>query len=296
MSEPPRQDWSELLGGDRAASDALWELTADYAVDVDVDVDEAWARMSTGLRARRPAPRARARPHRRWRRFSVAAAAAAVLLVVANWLAAGGPERASYANTGDSARSVELPDASTVRLEPGASLEFADDDVARQATLRGRARFQVASDAARPFSVEGAGFRLVVVGTEFSVVAGEPSTVVVHEGHVRLRGSLEADWVDLRAGDSAAVVGHLVRLPADSPPDRPLSFASAPLSEVVAALSAEGVAEIEVPSALSACEVAGDFTGQSADEVAEVLALTFGASVRRRGERYVLRGGSCTSG
>ena len=293
MSEPLRQDWSELLDGDRAAGDALWDLVSDYGDAPEVDVDRAWARVSAGPRVRPAAP---SRRRRLWRTLPAAAAAAAALLLVVNWLAGGGPERARFANTGEVARSIELPDASTVTLEPGTSLEFAGDDAAREASLRGRARFRVASDATRPFSVEGEGFRLVVVGTEFGVVTGEPSTVVVYEGHVRLRGSLEADWVDLYAGDSAAVVGHLVRLPGDFPPDRPLSFASAPLSEVVAALSAEGVAEIDVPSALSGCEVAGDFTGQSADEVAEVLALTFGASVRRRGERYVLRGGSCAGG
>lgn len=301
MPNKPREDWSALLEGDVAAADALWAATEEYVSPdvVDVDVDAAWAKLQDRMQASTPPGEVANRRSRggrlQWRRALPAAAAAAVLLLlVVNWLAGGDASVATYANTGSQVQAVQLPDKSTVTLAPGTKVEFAADDQGREALLIGEARFEVTSEPGRPFAVVGEGFRLVVVGTEFTVSTGEPSTVDVHEGHVRLRGALEADWVDLYAGDRAIVAGHLVEVRDTGGPGRPLHFASTPLREVVAALAAEGVVEIEVPDQLAACPVAADFTDLSAPDVAEALAVTFGAKLRRRGEaRYALRGGSC---
>lgn len=293
MPNRQRQDWSDLLDGDSAAADALWTLTADYgaAVAEDVNVDAAWERLRT--RATVSRPRARRRPLRYL--LPAAAAAAVALLFLVNYFAAGDTRAARFANATSAPRAVELPDESTVMLAPGSEIAFSGGASAREAHLHGAARFDVTGDPGRPFVVAAEGFRLVVVGTQFTVTTGDPASVVVHEGHVRLRGALEADWVDLYGGDSAKVVGHLVEFDTSSPPDRPLAFSAAPLSEVATALAEAGVMQLDVPSALAHCEVVGDFTDQPAAQVAETLAVTFGARVRRRGDRYALRGGSCAT-
>ena len=304
MPNRPRQDWSALLDGDAEAADALWTLSEGYDATgaLDVDVDRAWeemrGRLAAGTDRPTAAPRRRSSPTRRGRlrlrrALPAAAAAAVILLLVVNYFAGGQAPTSSYANLGEAPQAVQLPDESTVTLAPGTTVAFAATDAAREATLQGEARFAVTSEPTRPFSVVGHGFRLVVVGTEFTVVTGEPTTVAVHEGHVRLRGALEADWVDLYAGDSALVVEHLVQQPDSGGPGRPLAFSATPLREVVAALAAEGVVEIDVPEGLAGCPVAADFTDLSAADVAEALAVTFGANLRRRGDRFVLRGGSC---
>ena len=304
MPNQPRQDWSALLDGDVEAADALWSLTEGYQAPeaTDIDVDRAWGALECRLAAARgssPADREHRVSRRRFGRLRLrralpaAAAAAVILLLVVNYFAGSQSPVASYANLGEAPRAVQLPDESTVTLAPGTTVDFAATDAAREAVLQGEARFDVTSEPARPFAVVGHGFRLVVVGTAFTVATGEPSSVVVHEGHVRLRGALEADWIDLYAGDSALVVGHLVEQPDSGGPGRPLAFSSTPLREVVAALSAEGVVDIQVPDGLAGCPVAADFTDLSAADVAEALAVTFGAELRRRGDRFVLRGGSC---
>ncbi|WP_166335900.1 FecR family protein [Sphingobacterium chungjuense] len=76
-----------------------------------------------------------------------------------------------YHNHGSDNRSVMLSDGSSVTLTPQSSIHFLDNFEAdnRQVTLSGKARFDVAKDASRPFSVITGDIHTTALGTVFWV-------------------------------------------------------------------------------------------------------------------------------
>ena len=300
MADRSDKTWAELLGGEPDAARALWDGAEGLGDDEPVDVDRGWAalsaRLARGERAAAPArgPRLRrgASP-KRWRRYAVAAAAAVVALVLVNVLSGDDATFRRYANDSADMEHVTLPDETAVMLMPGARFDFVARETTREVRLDGSARFDVREDPARPFTVDGRGYDLVVMGTSFDIHDGDPAVIAVTEGHVRLRGDREADWTDLFAGDSAEVADALVHPMPPARRDEVGVYDAAPLGEVVDDLRAAGLATIRVPDALAACTVSADFTDSTPAEIARALALLFDADLVEVGDTYRLRGGSC---
>ncbi len=75
-----------------------------------------------------------------------------------------------FVNTGDSEKEINLPDGSTVRLAPGASISFNKPfSSERNIYLEGEAYFIVAKDKDHPFTVYENGVAVTALGTEFRV-------------------------------------------------------------------------------------------------------------------------------
>ncbi len=94
-------------------------------------------------------------------------------------------------------RSVKLADGTTVTLDTDSAIEVRLTKELRQVRLvRGRARFDVAHDAARPFQVEAGGRTVTALGTMFDV-GFEPGGVRVSllRGAVEVRGLAPAGGV-----------------------------------------------------------------------------------------------------
>jgi transmembrane sensor len=122
----------------------------------------------------------------RLRRWMSAAASLAAFAIGAVLLLQHGPamvvspvSSTTYSNTERHERTVLLADGSRVFLDAGAEVSVAYSSDRRVLQLkRGRAYFDVAHDAARPFAVEAGGTRTVALGTRFEV-ALEKSAVRV---------------------------------------------------------------------------------------------------------------------
>src|SRR3546814_3322622 len=85
-----------------------------------------------------------------------------------------------------------LDDDSRLSLDANTRVRVKYSRAGRQLWLEeGRARFEVAKDPLRPFSVAAAGKIVVETGTEFSVeLLGRETRVILYEGHVAvLNGS-----------------------------------------------------------------------------------------------------------
>jgi len=131
----------------------------------------------------------RSRWSRKPGRRAVIGAALAACFVAA--LAGGGVAwRASlpdvYRTTEGERRIVELPDGSRASLDAATVLRVRYDGGRRRLWLdEGRAKFSVAKDPLRPFSVAADGKLVVATGTTFSVekLPGQ-MRVVLYEGHV----------------------------------------------------------------------------------------------------------------
>jgi transmembrane sensor len=209
----------------------------DQLATQDVRLRQLAAATAPTLATRAPAP---------WR-FAAAVLLALGLAIL--WTLQGDlrtqPVVAQYANTGMQQQQVDLPDGSRVYLDVGARLDVQMTPTGRLLDLHaGRAYFEVAHDAARPFAVVAGGVRTVALGTRFQVaVAARGITVTLAEGSVAVSMQDRAEWQEiLRPGEQLRLGiggGERVRSAVDAAAvtgwsTGRLVFKGAPLSEVLA--------------------------------------------------------------
>jgi transmembrane sensor len=143
-------------------------------------------------------------------------------------------------------RTVQLSDGSTVQL--GAQTSISVDLKADKRSLKllgGRAFFDIAKDANRPFTVTARDVDITVLGTAFDVRLGEQEvSVAVQRGSVSVRQAASDFDRRLSPGDQVTIAprGGTAHVAAIQPSevaewrDGKLSAVKAPLSEVVAEL------------------------------------------------------------
>src|SRR5882724_11926499 len=155
----------------------------------------------------------------RWvrsKRFAIAhrlGIAAAIVLVAVGGLFLWTQQPDVYSTRAGERRVVTLADGSQVALDSMSEVKVRYSAHARELTLAsGQARFDVAHDVERPFSVTARDHRVVATGTSFNVDLFGPSVLVtLIEGHVIVSSaptsSLQANidsqisHIDLDAGE-----------------------------------------------------------------------------------------------
>jgi ferric-dicitrate binding protein FerR (iron transport regulator) len=86
-----------------------------------------------------------------------------------------------------STRVVAFPDGTRVTLKGESEIVFTGDYAERRhIMLDGEAFFSVAHDAARPFTGDGGGMSVVVLGTEFNMQTGQNAGVLLISGSVEV--------------------------------------------------------------------------------------------------------------
>ncbi|MGA0605282.1 FecR family protein [Phenylobacterium sp. VNQ135] len=186
---------------------------------------EVMALRAAALDRARQAQAARGRPGARRRRalaLLVASLLVAVVGVGAWWSTAPQVYRTALGER----RTVTLKDGSKLALDAGTEVRVRLAPRARRlALIRGQARFDVAHDTARPFTVRAAGAVVVATGTSFNVdLLGRAVTVTLIEGRVSVlrddaRGMLPLAVAPTRPG--APLLARLV-------PGQQLTVAAAP--------------------------------------------------------------------
>lgn len=150
----------------------------------------------------RPAPPAPTeRPGIDRRAWMAGGGAIAAGLAVAAVFAGRGPEMELY-ETGPKGRAVALADGSRLTLDAGSAVEVRLSAHKRDLKLaRGQARFEVAHDSARPFSVDIGREVVVATGTIFNIdrLAGR-STVTLLQGGVDIRPTGGGSTTPLKPG------------------------------------------------------------------------------------------------
>jgi transmembrane sensor len=138
-------------------------------------------------------PRRTAR--RRWAVPGALAASLIVALLAMQLGRLGDPSQQPqvFASSMDQQREVMLADSSKVHLDVGSEISVNMTDRSREITLtRGRALFDVATDADRPFIVTAGGTRTTALGTQFQIQSHPDRVVVVlTEGSVSVTGTPE---------------------------------------------------------------------------------------------------------
>lgn len=200
--------------------------------------------------------------------------------------------------------SLVLPDGTQVLLGPGTELivPVGYGEAERRIELVGEAMFRVAQDERMPFLVHFPGGVAVDLGTVFSVRTAPAggAKVVVTEGLVRLRrdGATDDSGVVLAEGDRGTlppVGAPFVERGAVTDDDIAwtrgvLVIRDQPVSEVAVELRRWFGYELRVVDPeLADRHLTATFRDERPEEVANVVALALGASVRVSGDTIVIR-------
>jgi transmembrane sensor len=210
------------------------------------------------------------------------------------------PEVAHYANNGMQQQRIELADGSRVYLDVGAELDVRMAATGRLLDLHaGRAYFDVAHDASRPFAVVAGGVRTVALGTRFQVaLAARGITVTLAEGSVAVSMQDHADWKEiLRPGQQLRLEagGERVRSAVDPAAVTAWStgrlvFKGAPLSEVLADINRYTSLKLRLgDESLGQVPVGGTFiAGADSAQVAAALGAVLPLKAVQVGAREIV--------
>ena len=232
-------------------------------------------------------------PQRRGRRGlvtgAVLALAAALLLVIAApalmiWLQAD-----FRTGTGEN-RVVTLADGSAVNLSADSAIDVELTPEGRHVRLlSGQAFFDVAHDAARPFTVEAGNAKVVVLGTAFDVALDETETTVqLARGVVGISGEGQA-VAEMAPGEMAVVDGETGAITRDTLPIEEIGawrsgrlfVNDVTIDSVVARLQRYHPAWISVPDrALGRQRVTGLYDLSDPDRALKALVQPHGGTVR----------------
>lgn len=203
-----------------AATESLWqkldgleddEVIGAYAREALEPETDPMADWTAAVQQRRvQAPRT---PRRRGRKFPLTLVASLFIctfglgLAIRFW-----PEPQQLYQTGDRPHTIVLADGSRVQMDLATRVEVGlKSDRRDLRLLQGRAIFEVAHDATRPFVVDAGGGRITALGTRFQVDRQDQNKVLVTlvEGSIALQSSEHAkpdgsDRIRLVAGEQAS--------------------------------------------------------------------------------------------
>ena len=199
----------------------------------------------------------------------------------------------------------QLPDGSSFIFdgtgEVSYAQQFAND--AREVKFEGKARFDVAKDAIRPFVIHCEGLDVEVLGTEFLLDAtSERYTVDLYSGSVRMtavdkhrhelshlviqpgqRGVWEAENGGLKMMTYAEVKEEELKT------DHVLDFNNVSLITIVETVEYIYSIKVELPEAYASEKVTMRFSDEdTVDEVVETIATLFGLEVSKTDSTYTM--------
>lgn len=306
-----RSDWSseEHRDVERQVRD-IWSASLSYKSKYQPDTEKSWGAFSAKLAAEKTRPRPRVLLGQR-----LAFAATVLLLILAGayWWTNSRQDSAMQVVTtvGHETKSVALPDETTIILNQNSRLAYsrqwekADE---RRVEFSGEAFFEVKPDAQKPFRIETDQSQVEVLGTSFNLRAypdEQYTEVAVTEGRVQLASRQSSETILLTKGQ----VGRLdhrensVRSIPHSAYNsqfwhtQELSFRKAPMLEIAETLERFFNVDIRFKTvAISQCpsDFNFNYTGETLEELLEILKLSLRLDIERTGERaYLFSGGYC---
>lgn len=188
-------------------------------------------------------------------RWAGVAASLMLLIAVAWWSINGGDD--FFQAAAGATKQATLSDGSSVRLNSGSELSYADEDSGRTASLRGEAFFQIVKDG-RPFRVKTDYGEVAVLGTSFNVFSRDGvMQVSCTTGKVSVSFLDHPKTYTLTPGLSVSIEATgLVEEPSASSDaaldwlDGQSVFRDRPLREILAELERQFDLQIEVPAEL----------------------------------------------
>lgn len=251
------------------------------------------------------------------RRSGMGALAASIVVAIsfAVWQLAPAPvappsKAAEYATALGERRVVMLGDGSRLSMDAASEVSVAYSDGKRELVLKsGRAKFDVAKDPLKPFTVAAGDKLIVATGTSFSVeILNGEVNVILFEGHVAVldRASKRAAVVPssgkLEAADALLKPGQELSLPAQgiakldsvdmavarSWEAGQLSFEDEPLGQAIERVNRYSQRKFAVGDAAAAqVKISGVFNSDDIDGFASAMSMLFPVKAVRRGDEMV---------
>ena len=222
------------------------------------------------------------------------ATAAVTIIIGVNML----PRGERLVGTPGTPAPVVLADGSEVRLNGLSEVRVELGRQERLLHLKGEGFFEVASDKARPFSVDVDGVRVTAVGTRFNVdqrksAGGDAVEVVVFEGVVDVTSDRGMS-MRVRAGQKAIVSGGVVEraslIRPEASTDIPswakgwLEFNEASLGRVAEDLERASGVQVDLKgAAVRRIQVSGRFAYDQPENALEAIARLHGLTLTRKG-------------
>lgn len=228
--------------------------------------------------------------------FRVALAACLLVAIAFSWmLFVKTPAPALLVEAGQTIAHYTMDDGSAIALRPHSRLYAIDsNDTETRFKLEGEGYFDVTHNPDRTFYVEAGNAQVAVLGTTFNVTAHQPAvTVYLAEGRVELQNRESGQAVILAPGQSGTVANEQVILhgqPANAGEhldwlENEISFAGAPLNEVIEELEFHFGIAIEIPQARMGETISGSIVLEDLPFVLDGLSFVMqGGSFVQTGE------------
>lgn len=248
----------------------------------EVDTEKAWARIEPQLKER--TLKVNLFHKKAW--FYSAAAAIALVLVAALFYLSHETDTQTvrYADITQT-ENVLLPDGSEVTLYPHSTLAFryADDGIARQVELTGKAFFHVKNRDNAPFKISTPSITVEVLGTSFLVDAAHDSKSGVFVESGRVKVSTSHNNVILEANEKVEVTDGQMTLGLIENPafffgkgDSVLVFKNSPIATVVQEVERQTGVKIELGKGLEKNRVTSKINASEKESIAAELAFLCG--------------------
>jgi len=272
---------------------AAWDATGEAdSVDAPEDDRDGLEILAQARRARNPR---RAFGRRGLIGLGIAASLAGCLV----WYGLSTKQVSDFSTGHGQHLTTALADGTTVELDANSRVHVEYSAGHRDITLaEGRALFDVAHNAQRPFAVKTGNGVVSVLGTRFSVEYRDGATsVALFRGHVQAGPLTRPAAVDLRPGDAVRIAGlDAVQLSHNIDADRALLwrqgrlvFDNDTLEQVVARMNDYGDDRITIrdPSAAHLA-ISGIFQAGRNQAFLNALQSYYGLDVRRDGRAVVI--------
>ena len=286
MRGPDAEQYRQAFESWRSApgnAEAFADTETDWLMAAGVSREHVEARGPTRTAAR-AAPM-------RWALATIAVAAIALTLA---WTTLSNRHEPQLAERSVRDGDIHLPDGSPIWLADGARSETRYSPTERRILLfGGRAKFEVAHDADRPFIVEGGGSETVALGTVFTVDLRQPAVIVeLARGSVEVRAIGTASKVRLAPGERARVADKVASLvpPMQSPVQSSIVDAdrTSLASVVEQANRVNGLPIRLADPALGKLELSGRFDVSDAASLARKLAAALDLEVETTSEAIII--------
>jgi ferric-dicitrate binding protein FerR (iron transport regulator) len=267
-----------------ASLDKLLRTAPGQTPEGGMDTDSAWQLLSS--RMDQPVL-TKVRRMRTW--WMSAAAAVVILAGAALWFMQRQEQAINYSG----AQLVTLDDGTSIQLENAAQLQvlpgFGKQN--RKVILKGKADFDVTTDAAHPFMIDLGNQAITVLGTRFSVDNSSHLRVYIHSGKIKV--TRQQDSVVLTAGmllqeDSSKqqfqVGAHIADAEAHA-----VVFKDTPLREVLQTISVLYHVDLHADDDLLDLPVTATYTGEPVQNVLDAITFMMNATLEKNETGYVLK-------
>lgn len=273
-----------------ASLDKLLRTAPEQVVQGAMDTETAWrvlsSRIAEGGREATFQPKSPIKLYSRW----LAAASIFLLIGVGTWYLTHQNERQINYN---GAQLVKLEDGTSIQLDPAAQLQvlpgFGKKD--RKVILKGKAEFDVTSDAAHPFIIDLGNQAITVLGTRFSVDNSQQLRVFINSGKIKV--TRQQDSVILTAGmlleEDTSKQHYKVGAHIKDAATHAVVFKDTPLREVLQTINVLYHVNVTADAELLELPVTANYTGESVQNVLEAIAYLSNANVINNGADYELR-------